>query len=147
MNGYPGNITITGAKNYEVSSDNSNFATSILVPFTSATLSAKTIYVRLKSGLAVGSYNSSLISNSGGGASSITVTCSGTVTNQPSLTIGTSTLSDFISVFGKGASESQSFSVRGSYLASYPGNILVSAPSNYEVSTNNSTFSSSVNIA
>ena len=46
-----------------------------------------TIYVRLKSGLSAGDYNSEVITISSTGASNETVTCSGTVTAAPTPTI------------------------------------------------------------
>jgi len=75
-----GNITITGTVDYEVSVNNSTFGNSVSVAYTSSTLSNTPIYVRLKSGLALGSYNNNMITNSGGGATSVNVTCNGTVT-------------------------------------------------------------------
>ena len=83
LTGYPGNISITGSTNYEVSTDNSTFSGSVNVAYSSATLSATTIYVRLKAGLTAGSYNSESISNVGGGAFTTNVTCNGTVASAP----------------------------------------------------------------
>jgi hypothetical protein len=80
LTGYPGNIIVSGSTNYEVSSDNLIFSGSVNVPFSSATLSATPVYVRLKSGLSVGTYNSENISNIGGGTAA-NVSCSGYVLN------------------------------------------------------------------
>lgn len=74
-----GDITVTGSTNYEVSTNNSTFAGSVLVSYSGGTLAATPIYVRLKSGLAVGSYNGEDVVNSGGGATSVNVTCNGNV--------------------------------------------------------------------
>ncbi len=74
-----GNITVTGSTNYEISTDNSSFSSNLNIPYSSGALSFTTIYVRLKAGLTPGSYNGELISNSGGGASIINVTCNGAV--------------------------------------------------------------------
>jgi len=79
LTGSPGNITINAPTDYEVSTDNSNFGASKTVAYTTATLAATTIWVRLKAGLSAGTYNSELIINAGGGASTVNVTCSGTV--------------------------------------------------------------------
>ncbi|MBW6460490.1 MAG: hypothetical protein K0B08_07940, partial [Bacteroidales bacterium] len=79
LTGFPGNITVTGSTNYEVSLDDGTFSGSVNVPFTSATLNATPIYVRLKAGLAAGNYDGELISNAGGGASTVNVTCNGYV--------------------------------------------------------------------
>ncbi|MDD2229135.1 MAG: FlgD immunoglobulin-like domain containing protein [Candidatus Cloacimonetes bacterium] len=83
LTGFPANITITGSTNYEVSTDNSSFAASKTVAYSSATLASTTIYVRLKTGLEIGTYNSETISNAGGGATTVNVTCSGSVTSPP----------------------------------------------------------------
>ena len=75
----PGVVTITAPTDYEISKDNSTFVSSDTVAITSATLSARTIYVRLKAGLSSGNYNSESISNAGGGAATMNVICSGSV--------------------------------------------------------------------
>ncbi len=75
-----GNITITGTAAFEVSLNNSSFGNSVSVAYTSSTLANTLVYVRLKSGLVTGSYNSNLVTNAGGGASTVNVSCSGTVT-------------------------------------------------------------------
>ncbi len=79
LEGFPGNITVTASANYQVSTDSINFvSTSVTIPFASATLNETLVYVRLKSGLAVGSYNGETISIAGGGASA-SLTCNGAV--------------------------------------------------------------------
>ncbi|MBU1680074.1 MAG: lamin tail domain-containing protein [Bacteroidetes bacterium] len=79
LTGSPGNITVTGSTNYEVSTDNSSFSGLVNVPYSSATLSSTPIYVRLKAGLSAGNFNSEDVTNAGGGATTQNVTCSGTV--------------------------------------------------------------------
>ncbi|MDR3610481.1 MAG: hypothetical protein P4L27_07965, partial [Ignavibacteriaceae bacterium] len=145
LTGFTGNITVTAPTNYEVSLDDINFATSQLVQFTSATLSATTIHLRLKSGLSAGSYSGN-VTNAGGGATTLNVACSGVVNAVPSptLTISSGTLTGFNYIFGAGPSASQSYSLSGTNLTPSSGNITVQCLTNYEVSTNNSTFSSSV---
>ena len=83
LTGAPGNITVTGLTNYEVSTDNSTFSGSVNVAYSSATLTSTPIFVRLKAGLSVGTYNSETISNAGGGATTVNVTCNGSVTSPP----------------------------------------------------------------
>ncbi|MFZ4583123.1 MAG: beta strand repeat-containing protein, partial [Paludibacter sp.] len=83
LTGFPSNITVTGTTNYEVSTDNSTFSGSVNVPYSSATLGATPIYVRLKAGLSVLSYNNEVITTSIGAASGTTVTCSGSVYGTP----------------------------------------------------------------
>ncbi|MBW7888096.1 MAG: T9SS type A sorting domain-containing protein [Bacteroidetes bacterium] len=79
LTGAPGNITVNGSTNYEVSDDDITFSSSVSVPYSSATLGATAIYVRLKAGLSAGNYSGETISNSGGGASTQNVTANGTV--------------------------------------------------------------------
>lgn len=78
--GAPGNLTVSGNSNYEVSSDNTSFGATATVPFADATLGNTPIYVRLKAGLAVATYNSQTITVAGGGATTQNVTVSGSVT-------------------------------------------------------------------
>ncbi len=74
-----GNLTINGSTNYEVSTDNTSFNSSVNIAYTLGTLSATPVYVRLKAGLTQGLYNGEQIVNSGGGANNIIVTCDGEV--------------------------------------------------------------------
>jgi hypothetical protein len=83
LTGAPGNINVSGSASYEVSLDNSTFNASVLVPYSSSTLSATPIYVRLKAGLSAGYYNSEVISNAGGGASTVNTNCNGYVLGPP----------------------------------------------------------------
>jgi len=73
-----GDITATASTNYEVSSDNVSFSGSATVPQVSGTASG-TLYTRLKSGLAAGTYNSEIIVLSSPTAPSQNVSCSGGV--------------------------------------------------------------------
>jgi hypothetical protein len=73
-------VTITAPTDYEVSLDNTNWYTSrTLTSFDGA---STTIYVRLKADLSAGTYNGETISNAGGGATTVNVTCNGTVYKQ-----------------------------------------------------------------
>ncbi len=77
-----GNITVTAPVNYEISLNNfGSTAPSYNLAYAGGALSSTTIYVRLKAGLGIANYNGEIITCSGGGASSETVTCNGTVTN------------------------------------------------------------------
>ncbi|KKS39285.1 MAG: Regulatory P domain of the subtilisin-like protein proprotein convertases and other protease, partial [Parcubacteria group bacterium GW2011_GWD2_42_14] len=97
LTGFPSNITVTASTNYEVSTDNSTFAASVNVAYTSATLNSTAIYVRLKAGLAIASYNSEIVANVGGGASTVNVTCSGTVTSLAYCTAASLNTDEYIS--------------------------------------------------
>jgi hypothetical protein len=86
LTGYPSNITVTAPIDYELSlNSGSGFVSVLNVAYTSATLISTPIYVRLKSGLAVGAYDSEVIANVGGGATTVNVTCSGNVTSDVSI--------------------------------------------------------------
>lgn len=74
-----GNLTVTGTTHYEVSTNNTTFSGSVTVPYTGAELAPTTIYVRLAAGFPLGNYNSENVVNSGGGATAVNVTCSGSV--------------------------------------------------------------------
>lgn len=148
LTGFPSNITVTGSANYEVSTDNSTFAASVNVAYSSATLASTPIYIRLKSGLTAANYNNEVIANAGGGATTVNVTCSGSVTAPtPVITVSSSTLTGFTYIQGSGPSASQSYNLSAVNLTGAPGNLTVTGSTNYEVSTNNSTFAASVTVA
>ncbi|WP_337873173.1 hypothetical protein, partial [Ignavibacterium sp.] len=67
-----------------------------------------------------------------------------TLPSGPQLLATPSTLSGFTYFVGSGPSASQSYNLSGSDLNPPAGNITVTAPTNYEVSINNSTFTNSV---
>lgn len=77
-----GNITVTPGTDYEVSLDNATWLTSLSIPFGSGSIYEQpvTVHVRLKAGLAEGTYNST-ITNAGGGAADATVTVTGSVSS------------------------------------------------------------------
>lgn len=138
-------VTITAPADYEVSEDNTNWFSNITL--TSYDGSNTTVYVRLKSGLSTGDYNNETITNSGGGATTQNVTVSGSVTPASVLAVSPSTLSNFTYVYGAGPSVSQSYELSGSGLTPESGNITITGSTNYEVSTDNSTFNNSVDVA
>lgn len=145
LTGFPDNITITGSTNYEVSTDNASFSGSVTVAYTSATLAATPIYVRLKAGLSVGSYNGETIANAGGGATTQNVTCNGSVANTPVITVTPTSLTGFTYVQGSGPSTAQSYSLSGANLSPASGNITITGSANYEVSlSSGSGFGASV---
>lgn len=72
------NLSITATADFEVSLDDINFSSSVNLPYTAGTISSQTVYVRLASGLASGTF-SGTVTLSGGGASDAIVTTSGNV--------------------------------------------------------------------
>ena len=76
------NITVptSPAQHYEISkTSGGTFSSSLILTQSGGTVSETTIYVRLKAGLSAGDYNNETITVSSTGATSKTVTCSGTV--------------------------------------------------------------------
>ena len=95
------NVTVTAPTNFEVSKDGSSYAGSQTTT-ASGTLSATTIYVRLKSGLAVNSYSGN-ITVASTGATSKTVSLSGSVTepvvtcpNTPTVSFPTDAITKYM---------------------------------------------------
>ncbi|MCX6309184.1 MAG: hypothetical protein NTY32_10270 [Bacteroidia bacterium] len=92
LTGFTDNLTVTAPTNFEVSMDNTTFGGSALVPFTSATLNATTIYVRLKAGLSGGNYTAENVVITGGGlATAYNIACNGAVSGTYSWNGGVST--------------------------------------------------------
>jgi hypothetical protein len=77
----PGNITVTAPTDYVVcNTSGGTYGSTTTIAYTSSTLSATPVYVRLKSGLSAANYNSENVTFTGGGSSGATVVaCSGTV--------------------------------------------------------------------
>ncbi len=82
-----GNIMAITSESFEVSGDGTTFGTSVTMPYTGGTLAATTVHVRLKAGLAAGNY-SEILTISGGGAGSLSISLTGTVSSglEPALT-------------------------------------------------------------
>ncbi len=138
-----GNITVTAPTGYEVSADNTNFSASLNVPYNSSTLASTTLYTRIAATASAGAVSGN-ISHSGGGATTQNVAVSGTV-SAPTLLVSPNSLFGFTAVSG-GASSSQSYTLSGSNLSPASGNITVTAPTGYEVSADNTSFSASLNV-
>ncbi|MDY0101747.1 MAG: DUF5689 domain-containing protein [Lentimicrobium sp.] len=94
-----GNITITPPANYEISLNNSTFGqVPLVVAYSASALTSTSVYVRLKAGLAGGTYNGEIIANAGGGATTTNVICNGIVEEPASTTLPYQ--EDFSSGFG-----------------------------------------------
>jgi len=74
-----GNITVTGTSHYHVGLDSTSLSASINIPYTGGILTSTPIYVRLIAGLTQGNYDGEIITNDGGGALQVDVTCNGEV--------------------------------------------------------------------
>jgi hypothetical protein len=147
-----GNVTATPPTNFEISKDGINFQlTALTLNRVGTTLATDTIvYVRMKSGLAVGDYgplNSSVVLTSSG-AITKSVACKGKVVNTRTLLVSKTTLTGFGYEYSEspagGPSSPQSFTVSGALLG---GNIAITAPANYEISQNSTSgYTSSISL-
>lgn len=78
-------MTITAPTNYEISTTSgSGFVNTLTLTPTGGNVDVTTIYIRLISGLAAGSYNGDLTTSSTG-ATSQTITCNATVSTPPTM--------------------------------------------------------------
>lgn len=140
-------IRVTAPANFEISTaSGSSFVgvSSLSLAQSGGVVSPMTLYVRLKSGLSIGSYSGNLIMSSTG-VTSDTIALSGDViAAPPALTVSTTSLTGFAYAVGAGPSATKSFTVAGQYLSDA---LTVTAPSNYEVSVSSvAGFTSSVQL-
>ena len=143
-----GNLTVTATGTaYEVSLSSASgySATTLAVPYTGSTLAVTPIFVRLKAGQAVASYNGQTITNSGGGASAQNVTVSGSVSPvPPTITVTPSSLNlGTVAVNTPGVIST--YTVSGSALGSTA--ISITAPSGVELSLNGFVTSASTSLS
>lgn len=139
------NISIAAPTNYEISTTTGgSFSATDPITLTQSggNVAETTIYVRLKASLTAGDYNSEAITATSTDATDKTVTCDGTVTT-PTLSVSETALTGFDYRYGNGPSDSQSFTVEGTNLSN---DLVVSAPTNYEVSEDDATFAVSVSL-
>lgn len=142
-NNLEANVVLDAPSGFEISTTlNSGYTTQLSLTPTGGTLSNTTIYVRMKSGFGVGTHVQDIQASSLYAANK-SVTCTGTVSPAPTIYNSRSLLPVFIYTSGTGPSGSQSFLVSGTNLSA---NITATAPANFQVSLNNSTWSSSVTI-
>ena len=134
LTGGAGNITVdAGITAYEVSTDGTNFFQSVTYPFTGTSIAAQTVYVRLQASQSAASYNSQVISISGGGASN-SITASGTVDPAtPQITVGAITPNNIFSTNAPTPSAVKTFTVSGINLTN---DLTISAVPGYEYSSN-----------
>ena len=121
---------------YELSTDNVTFSSIVTLPVVNGTVSTTTIYVRQKAGLVMGSYTAN-ISITSSGQTTKTVSCSGNVTQGAVLLATPASLSAFTYKFAAGPSAVQSFIPTGTNLS---GQITVTPPADYEVSSDATTY-------
>ncbi|MDD3321761.1 MAG: GEVED domain-containing protein, partial [Paludibacter sp.] len=133
-----GNISLTPSSNYQISTtDSPSFVSSsiITLPVVSGSVVSTPIYVRLKAGLALGTYSADTIKILSSGTTTKKLTCSGSVVTAP--VISTSAISGTFSyVFGAGPSSSKTFKVSATNLGS---SVIITPPTDYEISSNGGT--------
>jgi hypothetical protein len=129
-----GNITATAPTNFEVSTDNISFFASVTYPYTPGTLSAQTVYVRLKTSLPIASYGPLNVTITGGGAPTVNVAVSGSVSASSVISQPTA-MTGLNYTFGSGPSTWTPFTFTGTSLTPASGNITVTGTTNFEVSS------------
>lgn len=136
-------ITLTPPTHYEISeSSGSGFGSSITLTQSGGTVNTTTIYVRLKTGQAEGTYNGETITIASTGKISKTLACSGDV--RQSINQDTTVISNFSYLLNDGPSSEQSFNVSGQDLTA---DITLTPPTNFEISsTSGSGFGSTVTL-
>jgi hypothetical protein len=128
------NVIISPSASFEVSATGGvgfTASPSVSLPPTGGSISSLPVYVRMKSGLNLGAVASQNLVVSTSGATSVNVSCSGTVTTQPLITVSPASSTLFSYTFALGPSAQQTFNISGSNLYS---NVTITAPANYEIS-------------
>jgi len=137
-NGLIDNIQIASPAHYEISlTSGSGFqSTSINLPVSGGNVSTTTIYVRLIAGLTTDIYNSENITITSSTATTRTVACSGRVNSAPLITVNPTTLTGFSYTYNSTvASAQQSFTVKGDTLALINNSVVITPPTDFEIST------------
>lgn len=136
-------ITLTAPTNFEISTDNSSFSDSETLSQSGGSVSSTTIHARLKSGLSIGNYSGDITASSTN-ATSQTIALSGSVPT-PTISVGSALSSlNYNYNSSEGPSSSGTTTVSGSSLTH---DLVLSAPTNFEISTDDSSFSSSITLS
>jgi predicted membrane protein len=136
------NIAVTAPANFQVSLDNSAFSASVSIAPSGGTVSATTVYVRF-SPTSSGGKSGNVTNVSGTSTASVAVSGTGVGAAQPAVTTSVTSLASFGSVTVGASSGTSSYTVSGSNLTA---NIVVTAPTDFQVSLDSATFSTSVTI-
>ena len=132
-----GNITVTAPTGFALSTDGTTYTSNLSLP---ATFSG-TVYVRL-TGATAGTFSGNIV-HSSPGATTVNLAVEGTVTNPSPMIEITASLTDFSTLLGTPSPE-QHYMVTGLFLTA---GISVTAPTGYELSTDNTTYSNTLNLA
>lgn len=132
-----GNITVTAPTGFALSTDGTTYTSNLSLP---ATFSG-TVYVRL-TGATAGTFSGN-IAHSSSGATTVNLAVEGTVTNPSPMIEITASLTDFSTLLGTPSPEQQ-YTVTGLFLTA---GISVTAPAGFALSTDNTTYSNTLNLA
>jgi hypothetical protein len=128
-------VTITPSVNFEISQDGTTFTTNpIILTATANTVASTTIYIRLVASLSPNIY-SGIIALTSTNATTKTLILSGEVT-EPTITLSSYALGQYDYFTGLGPSPEQLVTINATTLK---GNLTVTAPSNFEISTTSGT--------
>ncbi|GAB4094014.1 pectinesterase family protein [Flaviaesturariibacter terrae] len=138
------NLTIAPPAGYEISADGGttwfNNSNPLVLTPVSGTIAPTTISVRLNAS-AAGTYNGNIV-HTGTGFTTVNVPVNGVAVLPPTVSVATSSLSAFTQTIGS-PSATQSYNVSGQNLTAA---VTVTAPANYQVSLDGTTWSSSVTL-
>ncbi len=134
------NITATAPTNFQVSSDNSTWNSTATIAESGGTLTSTPVYVRLSGSGSVGTQSGN-VTLSSTSATSVNQAVSGSIL-QPTIISPSPTVTLPSTMSGTPGS-SASFAFAAQNLSPATGNITVTAPTNVQVSPDNSTWSSS----
>ena len=131
------NIAVAVPAGFVISTDQSTWLSSLSL----ASTFSGSVYVRM-TGTSAGSFSGNITHNSTG-ATEVTLAVSGTVTDPTPTITATGTLNPFTAIVGT-PSAAQSYTLTGSFLTA---NIVVTPPAGFAVSTDGTTYNSSVSVA
>lgn len=132
-----GSITVTAPTGFALSTDNTTFSSALTVANNFNGL----VYVRL-TGTAAGTFSGNIV-HSSTGATAINLAVEGTVSAPSPLIDITANLNDFSTILGT-PSAAQSYTLTGRFLTS---TISITAPTGFNLSTNDTTFTSTLSLA
>jgi hypothetical protein len=139
-------IVSPSTTDYEICTTQNGIYSSSITITNAVSVAATTIYVRLKSGLSDGTKIGTCTITSVGASttSSYLVSLNGIVSSSPLLNSSLSTIPAFANTAAGFSSVAQTFSISGINLNS--GNVTLTAPTNFTISTNGTNYFSTVSI-
>ena len=140
-------ITITPPAGFEISTNNTTFSATLTVG-SSGTISIPNLYLRLSAATGVGTYGGSgndlVLTSTNAATLNIAIPISNvTAAPVPTIVTSLSSLAQFANTIAGSTSTSSSFTVSGVNLT---GDISLSAPANFQISSDNVSFSSGLTL-